>query len=231
MPGGRSDRPVGGAAGPTSTMRSLGGTRVIETGRVGERRPFEVAPPVRDRKGGAMKRAIFLATVAALSFGVVAPTASAQPTIFRAVLSGRRRGARSADSLARGVATFRVNEDETELAYRLVVANIEDVSLRTSTSRGLADVSGPVVVYAAHRGLRRTVATDGVVAAGTVTAADTGNACGWAARRRGHRARVGRHLRRVHMKTGSRPEPAPASFPRRRDPGPDLLSDRVGATG
>ena len=75
-----------------------------------------------------MKRAIFLATVAALAFGVVAPTASAQPSVFRAVLSGRDE-VPITDSLARGVATFRVNEDQTELTYRLVLANIQDVTM------------------------------------------------------------------------------------------------------
>lgn len=117
-----------------------------------------------------MKRAIFLATVAALAFGVVAPTASAQPSVFRAVLSGRDE-VPITDSLARGVATFRVNEDETELTYRLVLANIQDVTMAHIHIGGPADL-GPVVVFLLHPEDAPDGRFSGVVAQGTVTAAD-----------------------------------------------------------
>ena len=115
-----------------------------------------------------MKRAIFLATVAALAFGVVAPTASAQPSVFRAVLSGRDE-VPITDSLARGVATFRVNEDETELTYRLVLANIQDVTMAHIHVGGPADL-GPVVVFLLHPEDAPDGRFSGVVAQGTVTA-------------------------------------------------------------
>ena len=92
-----------------------------------------------------MKRAILLATVAALAFGVVSPAASAQPTNFRAVLSGGNE-VPAVDTLARGVATFQLSDDGTELTYRLVVANIENV-VAAHIHLGPAGVNGPVVAF------------------------------------------------------------------------------------
>ena len=117
-----------------------------------------------------MKRAIILATVAALAFGVVAPAASAQPSVFRAVLSGRGEVPQT-DSLARGVATFKVNEDETELTYQLVLANIQDVTM-AHIHVGASDVLGPVVVFLLHPVDAPEGRFSGVVAQGAVTAAD-----------------------------------------------------------
>jgi len=117
-----------------------------------------------------MKRAIILTTVAALAFGVVAPAASAQPSVFRAVLSGRGEVPQT-DSLARGVATFKVNEDETELTYQLVLANIQDVTM-AHIHVGASDVLGPVVVFLLHPVDAPEGRFSGVVAQGTVTAAD-----------------------------------------------------------
>jgi len=117
-----------------------------------------------------MKRAIFLATAAALAFGVVAPTASAQPSVFRAVLSGVDERPVT-DSLARGVATFRVSEDESELTYRLVLANIQDVTMAHIHVGGPDDI-GAVVVFLLHPADAPDGRFSGVVAQGTVTAAD-----------------------------------------------------------
>jgi len=124
-----------------------------------------------------MKRAILLAMVTALAFGAVAPPASAQPTNFRAVLSGGNE-VPPRETLARGVATIQVSSDGTELGFRVVVANIENV-VAAHIHCGAIGVNGPVgvtlFVAAAPGGGR----TDGVLAEGTVTAADVGNACGW----------------------------------------------------
>ena len=124
-----------------------------------------------------MKRAILLAMVTALAFGAVAPAASAQPTSFRAVLSGADE-VPARDTLARGVATLQVGADGTELDFRLVVANMQNV-VAAHIHCGAFGVNGPVGVTlfgpAAPGGGR----TDGVLAEGTVTAPDVGNACDW----------------------------------------------------
>ena len=124
-----------------------------------------------------MKRAILLAMVTALAFGALAPAASAQPSSFRAVLSGADE-VPARETLARGVATIQVGADGTELGYRLVVANIRNV-VAAHIHCGAAGVNAPVGVTlfagAAPGGGR----TDGVLAQGTVTAPDAGNACGW----------------------------------------------------
>jgi hypothetical protein len=150
---------------------------VIETDRERVGAPFRSRHPTRDRKGGAMKRAIILAMVTALAFGAVAPAASAQPSSFRAVLSGADE-VPARDTLARGVATLLVGADGTELRFRLVVANIQNV-VAAHIHCGAVGVNGPVgvtlFVAAAPGGGR----TDGVLAQGTVTAADVGNECGW----------------------------------------------------
>jgi CHRD domain len=115
-----------------------------------------------------MKRAILLATVAALAFGVVSPTASAQPTNFRAVLSGGNE-VPEVVTLARGVATFQLSDDGTELTYRLVVANIENV-VAAHIHLAPAGVNGPVVAFlfsGAPSGR-----SNGVLAEGTITAAN-----------------------------------------------------------
>ena len=75
------------------------------------------------------------------------------------------------DTQARGVATFKLSEDGTELSYKLIVANIENVTA-AHIHLGAVGVNGPVVV-----GLFGNVAagggrTDGVLAEGTITAAN-----------------------------------------------------------
>ena len=124
-----------------------------------------------------MKRAILLAMVAALAFGAVSSSASAQPTSFRAVISGGDEVPQR-DTGARGVATFQLDGAGTELGYRLVVANIENV-FAAHIHCGVVGVSGPigVTLFMGSPGGGRT---DGVLATGSVTAPDPGNGCGWA---------------------------------------------------
>lgn len=124
-----------------------------------------------------MKRAIILAMVTALAFGAVAPAASAQPTSFRAVLSGADE-VPPRDTLARGVATFRFAPDGTELGFRLVVANIQNV-VAAHIHCGAPGVNGPVGVTLFSGAAPGGGRTDGILAEGTVTSPDPGNACGW----------------------------------------------------
>jgi hypothetical protein len=124
-----------------------------------------------------MKRAIIVALLAALALGVVATSAPAQPSSFRAVLSGAGE-VPARDTPARGVAIFNLNADGTELGFQLVVANIENV-FAAHIHCGVAGVSGPIGVTL-FMGAPGGGRTDGVLAAGSVTAPDAGNACGWA---------------------------------------------------
>jgi hypothetical protein len=124
-----------------------------------------------------MKRAIVLALMGGLLVGVLGSSVSAQPITFRAVLSGADE-VPARDTLARGVATFRLNSEGTELGFRLVVANIENV-FAAHIHCGVAGVNGPIGVTL-FMGAPGGGRTDGVLAEGTVTAPDPGNGCGWA---------------------------------------------------
>ena len=123
-----------------------------------------------------MKRALLLAMVTALAFGAVSPAASAQPTGFRAVLSGADE-VPAQDTLARRVASFQLASNGAELDFRLVVANIENV-FAAHIHCGAPGVAGPVGVTL-FTGAPGGGRTDGVLTEGTVTAPDVGNACGW----------------------------------------------------
>jgi len=124
-----------------------------------------------------MKRAIVPALMGGLLVGVLGSSVSAQPITFRAVLSGRDE-VPARDTLARGVATFRLDAEGTELGFQLVVANIENV-FAAHIHCGVAGVNGPIGVTL-FMGAPGGGRTDGVLAKGTVTAPDPGNGCGWA---------------------------------------------------
>lgn len=82
------------------------------------------------------------------------------------------------DTRAQGQAIFHLSKDSTELHYKLIVANIENVSA-AHIHCGAVGVNGPVGVtlFVGAPGGGRV---DGVLAQGTVTAPDPGNGCGWA---------------------------------------------------
>ena len=124
-----------------------------------------------------MKRAILLALMGGLLVGVLGSTVSAQPTTFRAVLSGGGE-VPPRDTGARGVAIFRLSADGSELGFRLIVANIENV-VAAHIHCGAAGVNGPVGVTL-FGGAAAGGRIDGELAAGSVTAPDPGNGCGWA---------------------------------------------------
>ena len=126
-----------------------------------------------------MKRAIVLALMGVLLVGALGSTVSAQPTTFRSVLSGGDE-VPARDTGARGVAIFRLNAAGSELGVRLIVANIENV-FAAHIHCGAVGVNGPVgVTLFPVPGLPGGGHTDGVLAAGSVTAPDPDNGCGWA---------------------------------------------------
>ena len=111
---------------------------------------------------------------------VIASVAYASPEAsqnFAATLSGREE-VPPRDTNARGVATFKLNEDGTELSYKVNVANIENV-FASHIHCGAVGVNGPVGVTL-FMGTPGGGRIDGTLAEGTITAPDPGNGCGWA---------------------------------------------------
>jgi len=110
---------------------------------------------------------------------VIASVAYASPAAsqnFAAVLSGGDE-VPPRDTNARGVATFKLNEDETALSYKVNVANIENV-FAAHIHCGAVGVSGPVGVTL-FMGTPGGGRIDGTLAEGTITVPDPGNGCGW----------------------------------------------------
>ena len=111
---------------------------------------------------------------------VIASVAYASPAAsqnFAVPLSGREE-VPPRDTNARGVATFKLSEDGTELSYKLNVANIENV-FAAHIHCGAVGVNGPVGVTL-FMGTSGGGRVDGTLAEGTITVPDPGNGCGWA---------------------------------------------------
>ncbi|MBI2868262.1 MAG: CHRD domain-containing protein [Chloroflexi bacterium] len=89
--------------------------------------------------------------------------------MFTANLSGAEE-VPAADTLARGQAIFQPSADGTELKYRLIVANIENV-LQAHIHLGPAGVNGPVVAFL-YGPAPIPGRFSGVLAQGTITAGD-----------------------------------------------------------
>jgi hypothetical protein len=75
------------------------------------------------------------------------------------------------DSLAQGQAIFSLSQDGTELHYKLIVANIDNV-VAAHIHLGPVGVNGPVVAFLAGPFAPAGGRTDGVLAEGTITAAN-----------------------------------------------------------
>lgn len=75
------------------------------------------------------------------------------------------------ETLATGQAFFQINKDGTEIRYRLIVANIDNV-VASHIHFGPAGVNAPVVAFLAGPFPVGGGRTDGVLAEGTIIAAD-----------------------------------------------------------
>jgi len=108
--------------------------------------------------------------------GLVLRIASSRPPQrnFRTHLSGDEEVPR-VETNAQGQAVFEFDDDDSELAFRLNVANIEDV-VAAHVHCAPDGVNGPVGVTLFSGG---PVSPNGVLAEGTLIAPDEGNACGW----------------------------------------------------
>ena len=122
-----------------------------------------------------MRRTIVLVVMVALGLLALVPSALAGDN-FVAVLSGDQE-VPARDTQARGVATFKLRDDGTALAFKLNVANIDNV-FAAHIHCGAVGVNGPVGVTL-FMGAPAGGAVNGTLAEGTITAPDPGNGCGW----------------------------------------------------
>jgi hypothetical protein len=122
-----------------------------------------------------MRRTIMLVGMLALGLLAVAPAAVAGDNFVATLSGGQEVPAR--DTQARGVATFKLSADGTALAFKLNVANIDNV-VAAHIHCGAVGVNGPVGVtlFVGAPGGGRV---SGTLAEGTITAPDAGNGCGW----------------------------------------------------
>jgi hypothetical protein len=88
---------------------------------------------------------------------------------YTASLKGRNE-VPAVDSNGQGQAIFHLNEDGTALSYKLIVANIDNVT-QSHIHCGTEGVNGPVVAFLFHL-MPAGVTVNGVLAEGTITAAD-----------------------------------------------------------
>jgi hypothetical protein len=124
-----------------------------------------------------MRRTIVLVAMLALAFGLLglAPAAVAGDN-FVATLSGDQE-VPPRDTQARGVASFKLSADATALAFKINVANLDNV-VAAHIHCGGVGVNGPVGVTL-FMGAPGGGRVDGTLAEGTVTAPDAANGCGW----------------------------------------------------
>ena len=122
-----------------------------------------------------MRRTILLVAMLALGLLAVAPAAVAGDN-FVATLSGGQE-VPPRDTQARGVATFKLREDGAALAFKVNVANIDNV-FAAHIHCGAVGENGPVGVTL-FMGTPAGGRVNGTLAEGTITAPDAGNGCGW----------------------------------------------------
>ena len=111
---------------------------------------------------GALVATVLLAAVAA------APAQAADT--WTAQLSGGGE-VPARDTQARGAFVVQLSPDGTELTYRLVVANIDNV-VASHIHVGTADLNGPVVAFLFGPAAPGSGTSNGVIATGTITADD-----------------------------------------------------------
>jgi hypothetical protein len=119
------------------------------------------------------KLTVLLLTLAMFAFLVPAASGAGNGNSFVASLRGANE-VPPADTNARGMAQFRVNDGE--LSYKLIVANIENV-VAAHIHCAPAGANGAVGVTLF---LGAPVSTNGILAQGPIAAPDAVNGCGWA---------------------------------------------------
>jgi hypothetical protein len=119
---------------------------------------------------------VITAVLAILALTSIAATPALNRN-FVAPLSGDQE-VPARDTHATGNAVFHIRAGGSELDYKLIVANIENV-FAAHIHCGAAGVNGPVGVtlFSGSPGSGRV---NGIIARGTITAPNPGNGCGWA---------------------------------------------------
>lgn len=111
-----------------------------------------------------------------LVFTNLVSASTTAPNAFIAVLSGANE-VPARETPAKGGAGFLVKEDGSGVIYKLIVLDIKNVAA-AHVHCAAAGVNGPVGVTL-YRGSAGSGPASGVIAQGTLTAPDAGNACGW----------------------------------------------------
>jgi CHRD domain len=122
-----------------------------------------------------MRRMSVLISMLALALLALAPSAQAGDN-FVVTLSGDRE-VPPRDTQAVGVATFKLREDGAALAFKVNVANLDNV-VAAHIHCGAVGVNGPIGVTL-FMGAPAGGRVNGTLAEGTITAPDPGNGCGW----------------------------------------------------
>jgi hypothetical protein len=122
-----------------------------------------------------MRRTIVLVGMLALGLLALAPSAVAGDN-FVATLSGDQE-VPPRDTQAVGVATFKLRDDGTVLAFKVNVANLDNPFM-AHIHCGAVGVNGPIGVTL-FMGAPAAGRVNGTLAEGTIAAPDPGNACGW----------------------------------------------------
>jgi len=117
-----------------------------------------------------MRKLIAAALLPAVALVAVAGPVDAGDRNFVARLSARDE-VPSNESLAAGQVIFRLSADGTELDYKLIVANIDNV-VAAHIHLGAEGVNGPVVAFLFGPAAAGGGRFDGVLAEGTITEAD-----------------------------------------------------------
>lgn len=158
---------------------------------------------------------VFTLLVVILAILAMYGVASANPPEsknFVATLSGGQE-VPARETRARGNAIFHLSPDGSQLEYQLIVANIDN-PFASHIHCGAPGVNGPVGVTL-FLGTPGSGRADGILAEGTKTAPDPGNACGWTTLAEVVAAmRSGNAYVNVHTNDGiNPPNTGPGDFP------------------
>jgi hypothetical protein len=123
-----------------------------------------------------MRRTTLLVAILALGLLAVTPAALAGDNFVAPLSGGQEVPAR--DTQAVGVATFKLRADGAALAFKVNVANIDNV-VAAHIHCGAVGENGPVGVTL-FTGATGGGRVNGTLAEGTITAPDSPNGCGWA---------------------------------------------------
>ena len=124
-----------------------------------------------------MRRTLMLVLGAVLVLLMAVPVQAGGGGNFVAPLDGGQENPPVATN-ATGVAKFQLSADGTALGFKLIVANLDNV-FASHIHCGRVGVNGPVGVTLFFTPPPNLGTANGILAQGTITAPDPGNACGW----------------------------------------------------